>query len=61
MPMEQPSKPPPDDFPLELSSVFSGVSWTNMKQIIGFCRADSVLPSALLHNAKEVMDYYVEN
>ena len=30
-------KPPPDDFPSELSSVFSGVSWTNVRKIITFC------------------------
>ena len=29
-------KPPPDDFPPELSSVFSGMSWTNVRKIITF-------------------------
>ena len=29
-------KLPPDDFPLELSSTFSGVSWTNVRKIITF-------------------------
>ena len=33
-------KPPPDDFPLELSSIFSGASWTNVRKIITFvCNA----------------------
>ena len=29
-------KPPSDDFPPELSSVFSGASWTNVRKIITF-------------------------
>ena len=32
-------KPPPDDFPPELSSVFSGVSWTNVRKIITFVKS----------------------
>ena len=34
-------KPPLDDFPPELSSVFSGVAWTNVRKIITFVEKSS--------------------
>lgn len=43
-------KPPPDDFPPELSSVFSGVSWTNVRKIITFVeKSPEISFSAAFH------------
>jgi hypothetical protein len=43
-------KPPPDDFPPELSSIFSGVSWTNVRKIITFVEKSlEILFSAAFH------------
>ena len=43
-------KPPPDDFPPELSSVFLGVSWTNVRKIITFVeKSPEISFSAAFH------------
>ena len=43
-------KPPPDDFQPELSSVFSGVSWTNVRKIITFVeKSPEISFSAAFH------------